>query len=212
MTCPECGNDLPGSALSCPQCRALVHAAKLQDLAQRAQAAWRLGHFAEECTLWREAMLLLRHGPAPHDRRRVEEIERMLGAQTASAQTGWKKASVGIGPMVLLLLGKGKFLLLGLTKIGTLLTMFASLGAYWAMYGARQHDPALRISGCCAYVHSRPRRIHSPAGREPPTDPRCTRRPREADLRIGRIDRGHGRLLCDARTGMGRHRAFSEPG
>jgi Zn-dependent protease len=36
---------------------------------------------------------------------------------------------------MVLLLGKGKFLLLGLTKIGTLLTMFASLGAYWAMYG-----------------------------------------------------------------------------
>ena len=35
----------------------------------------------------------------------------------------------------MLLLGKGKALLLGLTKIGTLLTMFASLGVYWALYG-----------------------------------------------------------------------------
>jgi Zn-dependent protease len=30
---------------------------------------------------------------------------------------------------------KGKFLLLGLTKMGTLLTMLASLGVYWAIYG-----------------------------------------------------------------------------
>jgi Zn-dependent protease len=33
------------------------------------------------------------------------------------------------------LLTKGKFLLLGLTKIGTLITMLASLGVYWALYG-----------------------------------------------------------------------------
>ena len=42
---------------------------------------------------------------------------------------------MGAGPLVLLLLTKGKFLLLGLTKMGTLLTMLASLGVYWAMYG-----------------------------------------------------------------------------
>jgi len=42
---------------------------------------------------------------------------------------------MGVGPALLLLLSKGKFLLLGLTKIGTLLTMFASIGVYWALYG-----------------------------------------------------------------------------
>jgi len=35
----------------------------------------------------------------------------------------------------LILLTKGKFLLLGLTKMNTLLTMFASMGLYWALYG-----------------------------------------------------------------------------
>ena len=35
----------------------------------------------------------------------------------------------------LLLITKGKFLLLGLTKLNTLLTMFASMGLYWALYG-----------------------------------------------------------------------------
>ena len=32
---------------------------------------------------------------------------------------------------------KGKFLLLGLTKLPTLLSMFASMGVYWALYGWR---------------------------------------------------------------------------
>ena len=36
-------------------------------------------------------------------------------------------ASMGLGPALVLLLSKGKFLLLGLTKIGTLATMFLSL-------------------------------------------------------------------------------------
>jgi Zn-dependent protease len=42
---------------------------------------------------------------------------------------------MGAGPLLVLLLTKGKFLLLGLTKMGTLLTMLASLGVYWAIYG-----------------------------------------------------------------------------
>jgi Zn-dependent protease len=137
MTCSGCGGGLLDSALSCPQCRALVHAAKLQDLAHRAGAEWRLGHFAEERSLWRESLALLPADTVQHRSitDRIEEIERMLDGSTQSTNDGWKKASVGIGPMLLLLLGKGKFLLLGLTKIGTLLTMFASLGVYWTLYG-----------------------------------------------------------------------------
>lgn len=37
--------------------------------------------------------------------------------------------------VLLLLLTKGKLLLLGLTKMSTLLTMFATFGAYWALWG-----------------------------------------------------------------------------
>jgi Zn-dependent protease len=36
---------------------------------------------------------------------------------------------------ILLALTKGKFLLLGFTKLNTLLSMFASMGLYWALYG-----------------------------------------------------------------------------
>jgi Zn-dependent protease len=57
----------------------------------------------------------------------------------------WKKRFGPIGIVLaffakfktaaLLLLTKGKFLLLGLTKLNTLLSMFASMGLYWALYG-----------------------------------------------------------------------------
>ena len=46
-------------------------------------------------------------------------------ADSTHSREGWKKASIGLGPALLILLSKGKFLLLGLTKIGTLITMFA---------------------------------------------------------------------------------------
>src|SRR2546427_6836813 len=66
---------------------------------------------------------------------RIAQIDGMLAGAEKHSHDGWKKASMGIGPVLVLLLSKGKFLLLGLTKIGTLLTMFASLGVYWALYG-----------------------------------------------------------------------------
>jgi Zn-dependent protease len=136
MICPACGAGLADSALSCPQCRRLTHAAKLEEMARRAHAAWRVGRFAEERELWTQSLALLPEETVQYRslRTRVDEIDR----QTAAAQPshgGWRKASMGVGPALLVLLAKGKFLLLGLTKLGTLLTMAASLGVYWAMYG-----------------------------------------------------------------------------
>ena len=68
---------------------------------------------------------------------RIAEIDQHTTAATPGGGTKWwrDKAGMGIGPLLLLLLTKGKFLLLGLTKMGTLLTMLASLGVYWAIYG-----------------------------------------------------------------------------
>src|SRR5207302_8977652 len=123
--------------LSCPQCSRLIHGAQLEELAQRARAAWRVGRFAEERSLWEQSLRLL-----PQDtvqfrsiQTRIGELDAQAAAASASSQGGWKKASMGIGPVLVLLLTKGKFLLLGLTKIGTLLTMLASLGVYWSLYG-----------------------------------------------------------------------------
>ena len=137
MTCSSCHSELAESALSCPQCRQLTHSAELEDLAQRARAAWRVGKFAEERGLWEQSLKLLPEETVQYRsiHARIAEIDQHNATASPSAGGGWKKAALGIGPLLLLLLAKGKFLLLGLSKIGTLLTMLASLGVYWAMYG-----------------------------------------------------------------------------
>jgi Zn-dependent protease len=136
MTCPACGTDRSDSALSCPQCRRLTHAAQLEDLARQAKAAWRVGKFAEERELWSRSLALLPEDTVQYRsvRARVDELDQQT-AEAHPTHSGWRKASLGVGPALLLILGKGKLLLLGLTKLGTLLTMAASLGVYWAMYG-----------------------------------------------------------------------------
>jgi Zn-dependent protease len=136
MICPACSTDLAEPVLSCPQCRRLTHSSQLEDLAQRARAAWRVGKFAEERELWTESLALLPEDTVQYRsiHGRIEELDQQAAA-AASAGGGWKKASMGLGPALLVLLTKGKFLLLGLTKIGTLLTMLASLGVYWSIYG-----------------------------------------------------------------------------
>jgi Zn-dependent protease len=122
--------------LSCPQCRRLTHGSELEELAKRARAAWRVGKFSEERELWAQSCALLPEDTVQHRsiQARIAEIDRQSSAGTPSGGD-WKKASMGIVPALVLLLSKGKFLLLGLTKLGTLLTMLASLGVYWGMYG-----------------------------------------------------------------------------
>jgi Zn-dependent protease len=142
MICAGCNSEIEPEALSCPGCRRLTHAAELEALAGRARAAWRVGKFAEERQLWSESVALLPEDTVQHRsiQTRIAEIDgHSAAASGGGAGTGknwWQgKASMGVGPALLLLLTKGKFLLLGLTKMGTLLTMLASLGVYWAIYG-----------------------------------------------------------------------------
>ena len=134
--CAACRAEIDEASLSCPQCLRLTHAAELEDLATRARAAWRVGDFATERTLWAQSLALLPEDTVQHRtiQARLAELEQMTAA-AGESRKGWAKATAGIGPAVALLLTKGKFLLLGLTKMGTLLTMAASLGVYWQMYG-----------------------------------------------------------------------------
>jgi Zn-dependent protease len=136
--CPECSTEITPDALSCPQCRKLTRSADLAALAQQAKAAWRVGNFAEERALWQQSLNLLPPDTAQYAKiqARLRELDEQ-SAIAAGDQTsgGWRKGAAGIGPAILLLLTKGKALLLGLTKVGTLLTMAASLGVYWALYG-----------------------------------------------------------------------------
>jgi Zn-dependent protease len=72
-------------------------------------------------------------------------IEREGGAKDPAPHHGMRGALGGAGALAfllwkfkalaLLVLGKAKLLLFGLTKMSTLLSMFASLGVYWAAWG-----------------------------------------------------------------------------
>ncbi|MEX2303828.1 MAG: hypothetical protein WD733_22985 [Bryobacterales bacterium] len=148
--CSACGCELARKAVTCPQCHRLVHGERLRQLSAEAEQAASSGETVRALTLWREALELLppqsrqykliadkcaelsRHAPAVHD-------ETARGAQApASGGFGWGKAGVAAGSLALLLwkfkfvfallLSKGKFLLLGLSKGSTFLSMFQSFG------------------------------------------------------------------------------------
>jgi Zn-dependent protease len=135
--CSECSATLPASALSCPQCRRLTHSSELEELARQARAAWQVGNFAAERAFWQQSMPLLPPDTVQHRsiQARIAEIEQLIPSSVSSHRGSLQKASMGLGPILLLLLTKGKLLLLGLTKMSTLVTMFASLGVYWSLYG-----------------------------------------------------------------------------
>src|ERR1035438_7531754 len=66
MSCSACGSPIAPSALSCPACRRLTHAAELEDLAKRAGAAWRIGDFTLERTVWVQSLALLPEDTVQH--------------------------------------------------------------------------------------------------------------------------------------------------
>jgi Zn-dependent protease len=129
--CPDCGSPIDESALSCPSCHSLTHAKELESLAAEAQQATTRGDLSAARELWIKSLSLL-----PPDSVQYRSIKAHIeNLKTAPQGTGWKKGAAGIGPALLLLFTKGKLLLLGLTKLSTLLSMLAFAGVYWALYG-----------------------------------------------------------------------------
>src|SRR5207249_8827341 len=75
-------------------------------------------------------------------RDRVAEIGRSIDSSADDApgddeKPWWRRGALGIVTVGLLLLSKLKFLLLGLTKASTFISMFAFFGVYWSVYGWR---------------------------------------------------------------------------
>lgn len=135
LACADCGNPLDPSALSCPNCHALTHAPELESLATQAQAAMARNDIAGARDLWEKSAALLPPDTVQYKAIRAH-IENLKSAAPPSAETPWwKKGVAGIGPAILLLFTKGKLVLLGLTKLSTLLSMLAFAGVYWALYG-----------------------------------------------------------------------------
>jgi Zn-dependent protease len=151
VTCSACATAIAPGLLSCPACHGLVHATELRALAARAAQSAEAGDAGAELAAWRASLELL-----PPQSRQFTIISAKVAALSHAAdtvrpdsapvpKTGLWKWLAPLGPAVLILwkfkflvvalATKGKLLFLGLTKSTTLLTMFLSLGVYWAAWG-----------------------------------------------------------------------------
>ena len=147
-SCAQCGTELASGALACPACHTLVHGERLRGLASGAESFTAAGKLGDARHAWEEALALLPETSKQHAviaARLTDLATRItnaseLGDGTASRAAPpegqlWKRWGAGAVALALLLLTKGKFLLLGLTKLPTLLSMFAFFGVYWAAFG-----------------------------------------------------------------------------
>jgi Zn-dependent protease len=125
-----------------------VYASRLAALAAEAEAAETGGRLTDAAERWRDALALL-PPDAPQTGMIAERLTALARRQEATPTLGsppasptgprslaarwWATASVA----VVFVLTKAKLLLLGFTKLGTLLTMLASVGLYWTLWGWR---------------------------------------------------------------------------
>jgi len=121
-----------------------VHAEKLKQLAAGADAATREGDLVRAREQWQSALRLLPVESQQHEiiRGRVAELTKRIegtpagGAAAPKAHgSWWRRSGAAIVSVAVLLVGKLKFLLLGLTKASTFISMFAFFGVYWSVYG-----------------------------------------------------------------------------
>jgi Zn-dependent protease len=125
-----------------------MHAARLEELSQEARACEEADP-QKALSVWRQALALLPvdSKQAAFVQSRIAELQARVQAKAEKPpeKPAWIKrlgplAAVGLlawkfKTIILLALTKGKFLLLGLGKMNTLLSMFASMGLYWSLYG-----------------------------------------------------------------------------
>ncbi len=125
-----------------------MHAAELERLASDAEHARQQGDVARAVASWERALTLLPEGTKQHQTVgvRLTELRKQQAPDAGVERQGpWKGAAAGAGTLALLvwkfkfvaifLLTKAKFLILGLTKMSTLLSMFAFFGMFWTLYG-----------------------------------------------------------------------------
>ena len=140
----RCATELAPHALACPACGTLVHAEKLKQLAAAANSALTAGDLAAARERWEEALRFLPPESQQYAtiRARVTDLTKRIDAAAPATSkpvtqgdSWWKRGGAVIVTVGLLLIGKLKFLLLGLTKASTFFSMFAFFGVYWSLYG-----------------------------------------------------------------------------
>jgi hypothetical protein len=138
--CASCGAMLAPQALNCFNCHQLVHAAELEEVAARARQCEASNDILGAVRAWRDALDLL-----PMDSVQAKAILDHLNELAAAARLNktaqpdktpeWLKKLGPIGAVIALILGKLKFLLVGLGQLKTLLSMLVTMGVYWSLYG-----------------------------------------------------------------------------
>src|SRR6266699_1612127 len=149
LACPQCGTQIAPALLACPSCHRLVHSDALKRLAAEAERSAQAGDMSAALVAWRQALEFLPPDSTQHTAvsARILELSRALDSRPAATKHGspWGKGAAGVGAVgallakfkfvLLFVLTKAKFLLLGLTKGGTFLSMLLSAGLYWTIWG-----------------------------------------------------------------------------
>ena len=147
VACPLCGTDVAAALLACPACGWLRFAEDLKRLAAEADEHSGAGRFTEALVAWRTALDLLPPNSNQYTvvAERIAELGRQGPAKPEQPRPHWTRRTGVFGAIALVLwkfkivivflLTKGKLLLLGLTKAGTLFSMLLSVGVYWQAFG-----------------------------------------------------------------------------
>jgi len=136
--CPRCAGPLAPDALECSGCHALVHAAKLEELAASARLHEQRQELLQARDVWLSALELL-----PPDSAQAEWIRgnttrlEALAAKTAAADArhAWARKLGPLAPIAVLL-ANGKFLV-ALFKLKFLFSLGAFVAFYWALFGLK---------------------------------------------------------------------------
>jgi Zn-dependent protease len=121
-----------------------VHAEEIGRLAAEAEREETARELVKARDFWRRAHDLLPVGSRQSDAvvERIAALNRAVEADPKAAseaeamdRPAWARRLGLLGIVALFAVTKGKFLLLGLTKSGTFLSMMASFGVYWAAWG-----------------------------------------------------------------------------
>jgi Zn-dependent protease len=83
LICAACGGEVAPTLLSCPSCHRLVHAERLKELAESAEASERAGELAAARGAWQEAIALL-----PAESRQYAVIGSRIGALSRRIEAG----------------------------------------------------------------------------------------------------------------------------
>lgn len=135
--CPRCGASLAPGVLVCPQCQALAHASRLEELAASARRHEESQEPGAARAEWQAVLELL---PADSTqaawvRAKLAELGRDRAKSAKSEPPAWARRLGPLAPLALLV-AKGK-VFLALLKLPFLLSFAGFAALYWGLYGAK---------------------------------------------------------------------------